>query len=144
MKNGQHAFSETLKKAKKPLIILGAEQFGRKDGAQMLSAAQELAKSLGDTTKVCSIIYNRKLLQILGYYLKFYNCSLQQIGKFWISFTQMPPKLPLWILGMEPPWQMLRVFNQRFCSYLVLMIRISREKNFQIPSSFILVITKIS
>ncbi|XP_011311762.1 NADH-ubiquinone oxidoreductase 75 kDa subunit, mitochondrial [Fopius arisanus] len=51
LKSGQHPFTATLKKAKKPLIILGIEQLRRKDGAKMLSVAQELAKTLGDTTK---------------------------------------------------------------------------------------------
>lgn len=51
LKNGQHAFSSVLKEAKKPMIILGAEQLSRKDGAQILSATQELAKSLGENSK---------------------------------------------------------------------------------------------
>lgn len=50
IKNGQ-VFSSALKNAKKPLIILGADQLTRKDGAKILSATQELAKTLGDNAK---------------------------------------------------------------------------------------------
>ncbi|XP_017887280.1 NADH-ubiquinone oxidoreductase 75 kDa subunit, mitochondrial isoform X2 [Ceratina calcarata] len=47
LRNSSHPFSNTLKSAKKPLIILGVEQLTRKDGAKILSEAQLLAKSLG-------------------------------------------------------------------------------------------------
>ncbi|CAG5078793.1 Similar to NDUFS1: NADH-ubiquinone oxidoreductase 75 kDa subunit, partial [Cotesia congregata] len=49
--NNQHPFNDTLKNAKKPMIILGAELLARADGAKILSATQELAKALGDHTK---------------------------------------------------------------------------------------------
>ncbi|KAK0159625.1 hypothetical protein PV327_010720 [Microctonus hyperodae] len=50
--NGKHKFSAQLKSAKKPMIILGAEQLSqRQDGARILAATQQLAKIIGDTTK---------------------------------------------------------------------------------------------
>ncbi|XP_074106803.1 NADH dehydrogenase (ubiquinone) 75 kDa subunit [Cotesia typhae] len=49
--NNQHPFNETLKSAKKPMIILGAELLARADGGKILSTMQELAKALGDHTK---------------------------------------------------------------------------------------------
>lgn len=48
LRNSSHPFANTLKSAKKPLIILGVEQLTRKDGAKILSEAQMLAKTLGD------------------------------------------------------------------------------------------------
>ncbi|XP_066584660.1 NADH-ubiquinone oxidoreductase 75 kDa subunit, mitochondrial isoform X1 [Prorops nasuta] len=51
LKNGTHAFCATLKKAERPLVILGAEQLQRKDGAKILSEAQELANALGENSK---------------------------------------------------------------------------------------------
>ncbi|XP_031364523.1 NADH-ubiquinone oxidoreductase 75 kDa subunit, mitochondrial isoform X1 [Apis dorsata] len=46
LKNGTHSFSNTLKSAKKPLIILGVEQLTRKDGAKILSETQLLAQTI--------------------------------------------------------------------------------------------------
>lgn len=65
LKSGQHPFSEALKNAKKPLIIVGAEQLTRKDGAQILKATQELAKDLGDTAKVIILIKHRPLNSVI-------------------------------------------------------------------------------
>lgn len=48
LKNGSHPFSKTLKSAKRPLIILGAEQLTRTDGAKVLAEAHALAQTLGD------------------------------------------------------------------------------------------------
>ncbi|XP_033227840.1 NADH-ubiquinone oxidoreductase 75 kDa subunit, mitochondrial-like [Belonocnema kinseyi] len=48
LKNGTHPFSETLKNAKKPIVILGADQLSRKDGAKILAETQELAKIIGE------------------------------------------------------------------------------------------------
>lgn len=50
--DGSHPFSATLKEAKKPLIILGANQLTRKDGARILYETQTLTKALGDNSKV--------------------------------------------------------------------------------------------
>lgn len=49
---GSHPYSATLKQAKKPMVILGADQLTRKDGAQILAETQALAKALGDNSKV--------------------------------------------------------------------------------------------
>ncbi|KAK9296870.1 hypothetical protein QLX08_009267 [Tetragonisca angustula] len=51
LRNGTHPFSNTLKSAKKPLIILGVDQLTRKDGAKILSETQLLAQALGENTK---------------------------------------------------------------------------------------------
>ncbi|XP_012152216.1 NADH dehydrogenase (ubiquinone) 75 kDa subunit [Megachile rotundata] len=51
LRNGTHSFSNTLKTAKKPLIILGIEQLSRKDGAKILCETQLLAQTLGDKSK---------------------------------------------------------------------------------------------
>lgn len=52
LKNGSHAFSKILMNAKKPMIILGANQLDRKDGARLLAEAQELTKVIGDKATV--------------------------------------------------------------------------------------------
>ncbi|XP_047348944.1 NADH-ubiquinone oxidoreductase 75 kDa subunit, mitochondrial [Vespa velutina] len=52
LKSGTHPFCSTLKNAKKPLIILGAEQLTRKDGAKILAETQTLAKALESTSKI--------------------------------------------------------------------------------------------
>ncbi|TGZ49837.1 NADH-ubiquinone oxidoreductase 75 kDa subunit, mitochondrial [Temnothorax longispinosus] len=51
LRNGSHPFCATLKEAKKPLVILGADQLTRKDGAKILYETQELTKALGDNSK---------------------------------------------------------------------------------------------
>ncbi|CAL7948108.1 unnamed protein product [Xylocopa violacea] len=51
LRNGTHPFSNTLKSAKKPLIILGVEQLTRRDGEKILSETQLLAQSLGESSK---------------------------------------------------------------------------------------------
>lgn len=51
LRNGTHSFSNTLRTAKKPLIILGIEQLTRKDGAKILCETQLLAETLGDKSK---------------------------------------------------------------------------------------------
>ncbi|KAF7402258.1 hypothetical protein HZH66_004525 [Vespula vulgaris] len=52
LKSGTHPFCSTLKNAKKPLVILGAEQLTRKDGAKILAETQALAKALESTSKI--------------------------------------------------------------------------------------------
>ncbi|KZC07823.1 PREDICTED: NADH-ubiquinone oxidoreductase 75 kDa subunit, mitochondrial [Dufourea novaeangliae] len=51
LRNGTHPFSNTLKTAKKPLVILGVDQLTRKDGEKILSETQLLAQSLGGKSK---------------------------------------------------------------------------------------------
>ncbi|OAD57048.1 NADH-ubiquinone oxidoreductase 75 kDa subunit, mitochondrial [Eufriesea mexicana] len=62
LRNGTHSFSNTLKSAKKPLIILGIEQLTRKDGAKVLAETQLLAQVLGENTKTSE---EWKILNIL-------------------------------------------------------------------------------
>ncbi|XP_076755828.1 NADH dehydrogenase (ubiquinone) 75 kDa subunit [Xylocopa sonorina] len=50
LRNGTHPFSNALKSAKKPLIILGIEQLTRRDGGKILSETQLLAQSLGKSS----------------------------------------------------------------------------------------------
>jgi NADH-quinone oxidoreductase subunit G len=44
---GRHAFAETLKNAKKPMLIVGQGALARPDGAAILAAAKAIADSLG-------------------------------------------------------------------------------------------------
>jgi len=44
--SGQHPFNKKLSRAKKPMIILGGQQFGRQDAAAILAAVQQLSHSL--------------------------------------------------------------------------------------------------
>jgi NADH-quinone oxidoreductase subunit G len=48
--DGTHAFAETLRKAKKPLIIVGQGALARPDGSAVLAAAWRLAASVGALT----------------------------------------------------------------------------------------------
>lgn len=52
LKDGSHPFCATLNNAKKPMIILGADQLTGSDGAKILAETQALAKSLGEKAKV--------------------------------------------------------------------------------------------
>ena len=52
--SGAHPFAKKLLAAKKPLIILGAQQLERKDGTAILSKVQQMAKHL--SSKVGSAI----------------------------------------------------------------------------------------
>jgi NADH-quinone oxidoreductase subunit G len=44
---GKHSFTETLKNAKNPIVIVGAGAYGRKDGAALLAQAAKLAADFG-------------------------------------------------------------------------------------------------
>ncbi|KAK7583890.1 hypothetical protein V9T40_004853 [Parthenolecanium corni] len=50
--SGSHPFSKQLAQAKKPLILLGAQQFKREDGAAILALVQQLANK---TAKQCKV-----------------------------------------------------------------------------------------
>ncbi|KAJ8683657.1 hypothetical protein QAD02_019449 [Eretmocerus hayati] len=52
IKSGSSPFCDVLKNAKKPLVILGAEQLTRKDGAKILSETQALCKAIESQAKV--------------------------------------------------------------------------------------------
>jgi len=45
--SGKHPFAETLKKAKHPIVLIGAAAISRRDGAALLSAAAKLAVDVG-------------------------------------------------------------------------------------------------
>ncbi|SEO88423.1 NADH-quinone oxidoreductase subunit NuoG [Rhodopseudomonas pseudopalustris] len=45
--SGKHPFAETLKKAKHPIVLIGAAAMPRRDGAALLSAAAKLAVDVG-------------------------------------------------------------------------------------------------
>ncbi|XP_051158719.1 NADH-ubiquinone oxidoreductase 75 kDa subunit, mitochondrial [Leptopilina boulardi] len=62
LKSGTHDFSKILLNAKKPMIILGANQLDRKDGAKILAEVQELAKIVGDKGTISS---DWKVLNVL-------------------------------------------------------------------------------
>ncbi|KAE8739365.1 hypothetical protein FOCC_FOCC015136 [Frankliniella occidentalis] len=47
--SGQHPFNKKLSSAKKPMIILGGQQFGRQDAAAILAAVQQLSQSLSSS-----------------------------------------------------------------------------------------------
>lgn len=51
--SGNHPFSKRLAQARKPLILLGAQQFEREDGATILALVQQLADK---TAKQCKVI----------------------------------------------------------------------------------------
>jgi NADH-quinone oxidoreductase subunit G len=48
---GKHAFAKVLKKAQRPLVILGQGALSRPDGAAVLAAAAELANAVGAVTE---------------------------------------------------------------------------------------------
>lgn len=50
--DGTHEFNNTLATAKKPLIILGAQQLTRSDGGAILAQVQKLARALSLNTQV--------------------------------------------------------------------------------------------
>lgn len=51
LRKGTHPFCERLRSAKRPVVILGAEQLTREDGAKVLAEAQALARALEDVSK---------------------------------------------------------------------------------------------
>lgn len=54
---GTHAISKRLRSAQKPVIIVGADQLARKDGAAILSALHTFANTLGkDGWKVFNVL----------------------------------------------------------------------------------------
>lgn len=52
LESGSHKFWKTLSAAKKPMVILGAEQLKRSDGAALLTAVQNLCNKLNSRPKV--------------------------------------------------------------------------------------------
>ncbi|XP_066994726.2 NADH-ubiquinone oxidoreductase 75 kDa subunit, mitochondrial [Anabrus simplex] len=60
--NGSHPYSKTLKSAKKPMVVLGADQLERPDGAAILSLVQKIAR---DTAVACGAPPEWKILNML-------------------------------------------------------------------------------
>lgn len=56
--DGTHPFSKTLAAAKKPMIVLGAQQLSRPDGAAILAQVQKLAQAVSSKSKVRRIVGN--------------------------------------------------------------------------------------
>ena len=97
LRSGSHPFSNTLKSAKKPLIILGAEQLTRKDGAKILSETQLLAQALGENSKAPEVW---KVLNIL-------HTNASQVAALDVGYSstieevkQQQPKI-LFLLGSD-------------------------------------------
>ena len=97
LRNGSHPFSNTLKSAKKPLIILGAEQLTRKDGAKILAETQLLAQALGENSKASEVW---KVLNIL-------HTNASQVAALDVGYSstieqvkQQQPKI-LFLLGSD-------------------------------------------
>ncbi|XP_076627476.1 NADH dehydrogenase (ubiquinone) 75 kDa subunit [Colletes latitarsis] len=97
LRNGTHAFSKTLKAAKKPLVILGVEQLNRKDGAKILSETQLLAQSLGENSNTPE---GWKVLNVL-------HTNASQVAALDIGYSstieeikQLQPKV-LFLLGAD-------------------------------------------
>ncbi|XP_034952413.1 NADH-ubiquinone oxidoreductase 75 kDa subunit, mitochondrial [Chelonus insularis] len=112
--SGQHPFCETLKNAKKPMIILGAEQLTRKDGAHILAATQKFAKALGDKTKTSE---DWKVLNIL-------HTNASQVAALDLGYgstiedvKQLKPKI-LFLLGADDSQITREDFPDAFIVYI--------------------------
>ncbi|XP_033331196.2 NADH dehydrogenase (ubiquinone) 75 kDa subunit [Megalopta genalis] len=97
LKNGTHPFSNTLKAAKKPLVILGVEQLTRKDGVNILSETQSLAQALGENLNASE---GWKVLNVL-------HTNASQVAALDIGYSstiedvkQAQPKI-LFLLGAD-------------------------------------------
>lgn len=53
---GRHAISKKLENAKRPVIIVGADQLARKDGSAILSSLHGYAKKLNKDVRTCRSI----------------------------------------------------------------------------------------
>ncbi|XP_043276192.1 NADH-ubiquinone oxidoreductase 75 kDa subunit, mitochondrial [Venturia canescens] len=114
LQSGNHPFCETLKNAKKPLVILGAEQLVRKDGAKILAETQKLAKSLGENAKAPA---EWKTLNIL-------HTNASQVGALDLGYgstveevKQQQPKI-LFLLGADDANLKREDFPNTFIIYI--------------------------
>ncbi|KAK7872912.1 hypothetical protein R5R35_004232 [Gryllus longicercus] len=94
---GSHEFFNTLASAKKPLIVLGAQQLQRPDGARILALAQQLAARL---TASCKTPADWKVLNVL-------QQQASQVAALDLGYRagvaelrQKPPKV-LFLLGAD-------------------------------------------
>jgi len=95
--NGSHKFSKKLASAKRPMIILGSQQFDRCDAASILSMCQTLAKQL---TNKAGVEADWKVLNVL-------QNAASQVGALDLgykpgtsSIKSNPPKV-LFLLGAD-------------------------------------------
>ncbi|XP_015600352.1 NADH-ubiquinone oxidoreductase 75 kDa subunit, mitochondrial [Cephus cinctus] len=114
LKNGSHPFSATLKNAKKPLIILGAEQLTRKDGAKIVSETQALANTLGNNVQASE---DWKVLNVL-------HTNASQVAALDLGYgstiedvKQQQPKV-LFLLGADDANIKKEDFPNTFIIYL--------------------------
>lgn len=114
LRNGTHKFSNILKSAKKPLIILGAEQLSRKDGAKILSETQLLAQTLGENSKT---LEGWKILNVL-------HSNASQVAALDVGYSstieeikQQQPKI-LFLLGADDANVTKQDFPNTFIVYI--------------------------
>lgn len=74
--SGTHSFSQKLKSAKKPLIIIGADTLERSDGAAILAQVQNLANSLNPAEKDWKVlnVLHKVASQVRPFKNYFYCC----------------------------------------------------------------------
>lgn len=85
IRSGSNPFSKILKNAKKPTIVLGAEQLSRKDGAKILAETQLLCKEIESQGKVSKgwkvlNILHTNASQVAALDLG-YSASLEELNK---------------------------------------------------------------
>ncbi|XP_076183124.1 NADH dehydrogenase (ubiquinone) 75 kDa subunit isoform X2 [Ptiloglossa arizonensis] len=114
LRNGTHAFSNTLKNAKKPLVILGVEQLTRKDGLKILSETQLLAQTLEENSKASE---EWKVLNIL-------HTNASQVAALDVGYSstvddvkQLQPKV-LFLLGADDANIKKEDFSNTFIVYI--------------------------
>ncbi|XP_031844166.1 NADH dehydrogenase (ubiquinone) 75 kDa subunit [Nomia melanderi] len=97
LRNGTHPFSNTLKSAKRPLVLLGVEQLSRKDGTKIISETQLLAQTLEENSKASE---GWKVLNIL-------HTNASQVAALDVGYSstiedvkQVQPKI-LFLLGAD-------------------------------------------
>ncbi|XP_012271285.1 NADH-ubiquinone oxidoreductase 75 kDa subunit, mitochondrial [Orussus abietinus] len=112
--NGTHPFSETLKNAKRPTIVLGVNQFTRRDGGKILSETQALAKTLEDKLQTSS---EWKVLNVL-------HTNASQVGALDLGYAstveevkQQQPTV-LFLLGADDANIKKEDFKNTFIIYL--------------------------
>lgn len=59
--DGRHDFWKVLNAAKRPLVVVGADQLKRSDGASILATVQHLCKKLNSNVKVCNSQFVNKI-----------------------------------------------------------------------------------
>uniref|UniRef100_A0A8C5XIK5 NADH-ubiquinone oxidoreductase 75 kDa subunit, mitochondrial n=1 Tax=Microcebus murinus TaxID=30608 RepID=A0A8C5XIK5_MICMU len=88
--SGSHSFSQVLKEAKKPMVVLGSSALQRNDGAAILAAVSSIAQKIRMTSGVPG---DWKVMNILHRFVE-----LQVKALFLIQVRKTPPK---WLF----PWE---------------------------------------